>query len=111
LCALPTQEIGGKCIWNMKQEISNISMIQQSLGGECGHYFFFFFTYLIVGLDLCFCRIKECNVRLIYNTPTLISFTNFNALTRHTVQPFRRYCNKICPPEDGTLILETCRRL
>jgi hypothetical protein len=38
LLAFPSQESGGKCIWNIRPEISNLSEDPTTTARECGDY-------------------------------------------------------------------------
>jgi hypothetical protein len=40
LLAFPIQKSGGKCIWNIKPEISNLPEDPTLIPGECGHHYF-----------------------------------------------------------------------
>jgi hypothetical protein len=39
LSAFPSQKSGGKCIWNIKPETSNLSKDFTIIAGECANYF------------------------------------------------------------------------
>jgi hypothetical protein len=39
LSAFPSQGTGGKCLWNIKPEISNLTEKPTIIAWECEHYF------------------------------------------------------------------------